>query len=90
MGTSRPMPLIPMRHQPVSEAQSAHHLWPIGILCPDTSQPLNKHMVDGLILSALSDHVALKSGTGHCHCPAPCLALGGQADDTLCEAALST
>ena len=53
----------------VSETQCAHHPtgwqpWPLGNLCPDTEQLLNNYMADGLILSALSDHVALKSGTG--------------------------
>lgn len=44
MGTSHPMPPIPMEQQPVSEAQFAHHqtgwqLRPLGILCCDTIQP---------------------------------------------------
>lgn len=47
----------------VSETQFARHPmgwqpWPLGNLCPDMEQLRSNYMVDGLILSALADHVA--------------------------------
>lgn len=58
--------------------------------CALTAQPLNKLTVDGLILSGLPDHVALKGGTGHCVCPALRLTRVDRQRLTHCEAVLST
>lgn len=95
MGTSHPMALTPKKYCPLSLRHNfpitelVGSPGPLGNLCPDTAQSLNKYRVDGLILSALSDQVAPKSGTGHCHHLTLCLALGRQADDTPREAAQS-
>lgn len=75
-------PPTPIKHRPLignlPNNKRAGSLWSLRNLCPDTQQPFSKYILDGLILSALSDHGAPKGGTDHCHCPTLCLALGRQ------------